>query len=86
MHCRWRAIVMLEIKAFYYLFFTITESVKDVDKWVFALFLLRVFILCMTDTNDVALLELKGAVLLISHLRFCWKYICAFMATWRQEI
>ena len=31
---------------------------------------LRVFILCMTDTDDVALLELQVAVLLILHLRF----------------
>jgi len=34
-------------------------------------FLLRVFILYMTDTDDVALLELQVAVLLILHLRFC---------------
>jgi len=32
---------------------------------------LGVFILCMTDTDDVALLELQVAVLLISRLRFC---------------
>ena len=29
------------------------------------------FILCMTDTDDVALSELQIAVLLILHLRFC---------------
>ena len=29
------------------------------------------FILCMTDTDDVALLELQVAVLLILYLRFC---------------
>jgi len=29
------------------------------------------FILSMTDTDDVALLELQVAVLLILHLRFC---------------
>ena len=41
---------------------------------------LRVFILCMTDTDDVALLELQVAVLLISRLRFCGKFICVFVA------
>ena len=30
-------------------------------------------------TDDVALLELQVAVLLIPHLRFCWKYICVFV-------
>jgi len=34
----------------------------------------------MTDTDDVALSELQVAVLLISHLRFCWKHICVFVA------
>ena len=37
----------------------------------FAEYLLRVFSLCMTDTDDVALLELQVAVLSILHLRFC---------------
>jgi len=35
--------------------------------------MLRVFILCITDTDGVALLELQAAVLLIF-------YICAFVA------
>jgi len=34
----------------------------------------------MTDTDYVALLELQVAVLLIPHLRICWKYICVFVA------
>jgi len=34
----------------------------------------------MTDTDDVALLELQVAVLLILHLRFCLKYIYVFVA------
>ena len=32
---------------------------------------LRVHILCLTDTDDIALLKLQVAVLLILHLRFC---------------
>ena len=31
----------------------------------------RYLVLCMTDTGDVALLELQVAVLLVLHLRFC---------------
>jgi len=34
----------------------------------------------MTDTDDVELSELQVAVLLILHLRFCWKHICVFVA------
>jgi len=34
----------------------------------------------MTGIDDVALLELQVAVLLILHMRFCWKYICVFVA------
>jgi len=34
----------------------------------------------MTDGDDVALLELQVAILLILHSRFCWKYICVFVA------
>ena len=45
---------------------------------------LRVFILCMTDIDDVALLELQVAVLLISRLRFCGKFICVFVAVFLQ--
>ena len=33
-----------------------------------------------TDTDTAALIEIRVAVLLILHLRFCWKYICVFMA------
>ena len=38
---------------------------------VFLSYLLRVFILCTTDTDVVALSELQVAVLFILHLRFC---------------
>jgi len=34
----------------------------------------------LTDTDNVALLELQVAALLILHLRFCWKYICVFVS------
>jgi len=34
----------------------------------------------MTYTDDVALLRLQVAIILILHLRFCWKYIRGFVA------
>ena len=35
---------------------------------------------CKRNDENVALLKLQVAVLLILHLRFCYKYICVFMA------